>query len=86
MGGGDEMGNHGWAGALDEARAALVRMASRRQSDDSVRRSAEANLTRRLEQLRDAVDEALDAGVPWPTIAAKLRLETSPAPPWLSDT
>jgi hypothetical protein len=72
--------------ALNNARASLVRMVNERRNNLlAARRRAEAELARSLENLRDAVDQALDAGIPWTAISHQLGLDRSVAQRWLSE-
>ena len=72
--------------AVEEARLLLDQMLTEARSDVvGARRRAEAELVRHLALLRDAIDQALAAGIPWAEIGAKLGLDGRLAQAWLSE-
>ena len=68
------------------ARAHLGRLFGRpEERGPSARERAMTELRKKFDQLHDAVDEALAAGLTWKEVADRLRLDPSLLERWLKD-
>jgi hypothetical protein len=72
--------------AVDEARTMFAEAMNEAKSNAlAARERAETELSKQLDRLRDAIDQALATGIPCAEISAKLGLDRSFAQSWLSE-
>jgi len=67
------------------ARANLARRFGRSEEAQPARERAMIELRRKFDQLHDAVDEALAAGLTWKEVADRLRVDPAVLQRWLLD-